>query len=746
MIQAQKDPTLQDLLRVFRRRQNVFYAIVAACFFIASFLALMTTRRYEASGTIEIQKSSNDSLGLDSIMEGMSGGGSDSMGVNMDIQTQSSILQSRQIALNVINDLHLDRDPDFQPKFSLLGSVLSLISPSGSPDPQNAPLDESPKKRERLLAVFKKNLKVKVVAGTRLMEVDYSNPDPKVSKAVVDDLSKQLIDFSFQVRFRATTDASRWLEIQLGDLRSQTTDLQSRLVAVQKDTGLFGMGGTDMQGKPTIYSPALDRLQQATSMLTQAQSNRILKGAIYEAVRSGDAELVSQLGGTAIGAGTAPGIVNSLSLIQTLRSQQATVEAQIAQDSTKFAAAYPKLVEERASLAHIEQSLHDEIGRVSARARNDYEISQESEAGIRNTYDQAKAEAEKLNDKTIEYTILQRETNDSQELYQDLLKRLKEAGVVEGLHYSNLTVVDSARTPARPASPNIPLYLTLGAALGVFLGLVGAFLVDAIDNRVHSGEDVEALGLTLLGMLPRIPGEDMKSSKQMIDAPHSIFSEAMRSLASAMLISRGGLPPKILLVASAGPSEGKTTASLNLAIALSKNGRRVLLIEADMRRPVLRKRLELKDNIGLSQVLSSDDANLHEVLLPGSSNVWILQAGPIPPYPAELLSSARLVEVIAMAKERFDFVVFDSAPALPVVDVQVIAPHADSMLLVARSGQTARPSLQRAFAVLKSHSRNPELQSIGVVLNAVPTTSSAYLDYYGYKQYGYYRQETANEN
>ncbi|MDR3723189.1 MAG: polysaccharide biosynthesis tyrosine autokinase [Terracidiphilus sp.] len=744
MTTTTRELTLRDMLRVLQRRRRVIIGTVAVCVAAAIVVCALTTRRYEALSTIELQRSANDSLGLDS-MVGNQGGASDSLSANVDLQTQSSIQQSDQIALSVIKDLHLDKDKDFQPHFSLVGSMLKIFSPKGQADLPNKPLEDSPRLRQRVLGVFRANLKVKSIPGTRLLQVSYRNPDPKVASVVANDAVRRLIDFSFQVRFSATNDASKWLEVQLDDLRTQTTDLQAKLVGVQKDTGLFGAGSVDSQGKSMVYSPVLDRLQRATTALSDAQSNRILKGAIYETTKTGDAELISQLSGTSVSSTGGSGSLNSLTLIQSLRTQESTIQAQIEQDASKYGAAYPKLIEERAALSRVQQSLREEIGRIKGRARNDYEIASKAEAGARATYSTVKQEADRLNDKTIEFTILQRETTQSQDLYQDLLRRLKEAGVVEGLHSSNLTVVDVARVPSSPVTPNVPLYLSLGIGLGAFLGISGAFLVDAVDNRIMGSDDIEAMGMTLLGILPKVSLEEMKSSKPMLDAPRSMFSEAMRATRSALILSKGGLPPKILLVSSSSPGEGKSSVALNLAIALAQQEKKVLLVEADMRRPVLMQRLNLKPPVGLSQILSGQAKKIQAILLPGSTGVWILPGGPVPPYPAEILGSPAFESFIEEIKGDYNFIVFDTPPALPVTDVQLIARFADAMIIVARSGLTARVSLQRTHNLLVPHAKNPAAPAIGVVLNAVPHASSAYYEYYGYKQYGYYHEEKSDD-
>ena len=272
-----KDPTLRDLLRIFHRRKRAIVLTASVVFLLSVCACVFTTRRYTAHSVIQLQKSSSDSLGLDSLMGAASGGASDSLSVNVDLQTQADILQSEALALKVIKDLNLEQNEDFKPHFSPVGWVMGLVSPRGPADPVHASLEDSPGRRGNVVKAFGNNLKVKVTAGTRLLEVDYTNRDPKVAAAVVNNLVQALIDYTFQTKFTATNQVSQWLEGQLGDLRKQSEELQARVVALQQGSGIFGVGGTDPQGKPVIYSPVLDRLQQSTAQLSQAQMNRVLK-------------------------------------------------------------------------------------------------------------------------------------------------------------------------------------------------------------------------------------------------------------------------------------------------------------------------------------------------------------------------------------------------------------------------------------------------------------------------------------
>lgn len=744
-VPVQTDVSLHDLVRTLRRRRKIIVGIALTCIVASVLACLLKTRRYSSSSVIELQKSVGGGLGLESMMSGAGGGGSDSLDVDLDLMTQVNILQSDTLALKVIKDLHLENNRDFLGRPSRLGYVLSHIGFNKTRDPKPAIIDKSPALQDALLSVFKQNLKVTAIAGTRLIEVEYRNSDPRLAAAVANDLVTQLIDYSFQVRYQATTEASRWLEVQLNDLRKQSTDLNARVAAMQKHTDLFGVGGADTKGGQAVYSPVLDRLQRATVDLFRAQSNRIVKGAVYEAVRSGNPDLISELSGTSMGEGSDSGVAGSLTLIQSLREQEANIAMQIQQASVQYGPSYPKVVELRAASARIQKSLQDEIDRVGKRAKNDFDIAQQAEANAQKVYDQDRSAADQLNDKTIEFSIVKREADQSQDLYQDLLRRLKEAGVIEGLHASNITVVDEARTPTKSSEPNIPLYLAAGLFAAVFLGGCAGLLVEALDNRVRGTDEVDALGLPVLGILPRLPRNEATTALPMAALPQSIYSEAMRSLRSAMLLSRSAAPPRVLVVTSASPAEGKSTIALNLAAAFAQNKRSVLLVEADMRRPTLKSRLRLTPGSGLSVLLSHAGRDLAEAVVAFSDCLSILPAGPIPPYPAELLSSEQFAQFLDSCKERYDTIVIDTPPVLPVADARVVAVHADLTILVARSDLTTRASLLRSYKLLVQH-RNPSATAVGVVVNAVTPSSAAYYEYYGRYAYNYSQEAAEMRN
>lgn len=728
---------LADLLVLIRRRRSIAIFIALTVFVLAILACIVMTRRYTAKSVVQLQKSSAEGLGdLEGMVGGSEGGVGDSLTVNLDLQTEANILQSDQLALQVINQLQLESNSDFKPHRSILNAIQGLLSPRGPQDPAHATLENSPHRRMRTLGVFHRNLKVTVVPGTRLLEVSFSNRDPKVAASVVNQLVQDLIDFSFQTKFKATSEASAWLEGQLGDLRKQSENLQAQVVAIQKKTGLFGVGGSDLQGKPIVYSPVLDSLQQATATLSQAQLNAVVKGAVYQVAKSGNPELISELSGTSFLGATGQGVTTSLNLIQDLRTQQATLEQQVAQDSALFGSGYPKLQQEKAALSRVNISLAQESRRIAERARNDYEIAEKSLDGARARYDVERRAADSLNDETIRYTILQKEATQSQELYQDLLKRLKEAGITEGLHSSNVTVVDPASPPAVPSRPNVPLVLMGGLGFGSVLGVLCAFVADAIDNKVHTVEDVKIAGIPVLGLIPTLKTTAASSSVEVIDSSKSIFSEAIRGLRSSLDLSRSDAPPKVILVTSSSAAEGKSTLAINLAAAYGQVGRKVLLVEADMRRPVMARRLSIGSGGGLSLLLSQTNQSIFPTRLRNQDNVYVIPAGAIPPFPAELIASERFTQLMAEWRREYDTIIIDPPPVLPIVDARILSSHSDAVVIVARMEKTPLLALKRTYELLSQNVAKQSGATMGVVLNDVRPNSAGYYGYYGYYGYG----------
>jgi polysaccharide biosynthesis transport protein len=738
--------TLREIWKMLWRRRRIIYGSVAVFFLLAILALMVSTRRYQSVGEIQVQKDSTSSLGLQT--DGVDTP-SDALEENMVLQTQAKILQSDSLALRVINELHLDQTEDYKEKWSPFGWVFGLLGPKGRPDPKGASLEDSPHRRVQVLKIFRKKLTVKVVDGTRLIDVEYLSPDPQLAAAVVNHMLQGLIETGFQERYAATTQASSWLSGQLDDLRAQTQNLQAKVVRLRQDSGVFALGEVDREGKDQVYSPTLDKLQMSTQAVAQAQSNRILKGAIYDVVKTGNPEMISGLSGNTILATSSSGIGSSLTLIQNLRLQEATLQGQLQQLSAKFGPSYPKLGEIQGNLNAVQSAIGAEVGRVAGRARNDFIVAEQAEQNTRRDFDADKSAAETLNNKTIEYQMARQEADQSRSLYEDLLRHLKESGLLAGLRSTNISIVDPGRPTDKPAKPVTLLYLFGAIAAGLFVGSAAALLRDVTDTKIQDVLEISReLGATPLCVLPYqkertgLPaGRSTVGSSPLVmlptlDSPRSIFVESLRSLRTSLMMSRSGAPPRIVLVTSPLAGEGKSFISWNLAILFAQQGKRVLLCDADLRRPQLHKDLQIDTQMGLSTVLTglSDDYGASALVpVPEVPGLYLMPAGPTPPYPAELLSSDHMETLLNVWKSQFDLVLLDSPPILPVTDSVVLSSFVDSVLLIARHQKTPLSALERSYQMLEAVPAESN-RKINVLVNGVreqPAAGHVFYEYPG---------------
>jgi polysaccharide biosynthesis transport protein len=734
----EQELTLRDLLQMFRRRRGIVYVAAGTMLALGITYCILCTRRYEATGTIQVQKESSDGLDLNSL----TGSGSstvDALNADINMQTQASILQSDTLALRVIRDLKLEDTPEFHPKPNPVLDWVGKFLPQDPPEPPGD-LENSPRRLASALRTFHKNLNVKPLAGTRLIEVDYLDPDPKLSAAVVNELVQQLVDYTFETRYKATEAASESLSKQLADLRLRSEGLQAQVAQMQHDSGIYSIGTTDAQGREQAYSAILDQFQRAATTLSDASQNRILKEAIYQAARTGDAEMLSSLAGNALGGSASSGITNSLGTIQALRGQEAGLQGQLDQMKTKFGPGYPKLGELQANINGLERAIQQEVSRIGQRARNDYMVANETWKDAKQNYDQQKVKADALNDKAIQYTITRQEADDSRALYEDLLKRLKEAGILQGLKSSTITPVDQALIPVKPKKPNIPLYLAGALMFGLFLGGAGVLVTDTLDNTVRDAGVIEQLGLPLIGILPKLTGHDR--AIEIRSNPKSRYSEMVRNLRSVLNRVKDMSPPKVILITSAIPGEGKTTLSINLAASFVQQGKTVLLLEADMRRPAIRSNMGLPGKSGLSLLLAGEPQENAIFPHPQMPGLFLLPEGAIPAFPSELLESDRMRELLTHLRGEFDVIVIDAPPVLPVADARVLCEMADVTIQLARFGMTTKTALIRAHDLLTAYARRP----VGVVLNCVAEGSGAHHDYYGYHDFNRWAKEGNRES
>ena len=737
------DWTLGDMFAVFRRRWTLIAWSVIGMLALVTAYCLVATPHYQATAQIEVPKEAPSAFGLDSTVTGdPDNRGTDALDYSMTLETEAGILQSSTLALEVVKDLKLETTEDYYPAHKQGIGIPAWVFFWKKPvEPLTIPLDDAPNRRYAVLKIFARHLKVMPVPGTRLIEVSYSDPDPQRAPAVVNQLIQSLSDYTLQQRLEATSQASSWLATQLTGLRKQTTQLEEKAVRLQRDTGMYG--------NDEAHNVVLTRLQSLNEALAAAESNRILKEAIFRISQSGDPELISGLAGNSA-VGTTPAMNNSLALIQSLRAQEASARADIAQNDSRYGPSHPRMAELHAQLDGIEKSIQEEIHRIGERSRTDFEIAAKAENAAKDSLDQQEALANDMNDKAVAYGLARQEADSSRNVYQALLSKLKQAGVLEGLRSSSFTVVDPARVPPtnHPKSPNLPLYYAAALVGGLFLGCSRALIRDFRDDSIRSIEEIESLlGAPLLGVVPKLERRRwhrrtktavshnlqlrLGSGKSHPVHENEPFVEGLRSLRTTLLLQREGRPPKIVLVTSSVPGEGKSKLVVHLAAVLAQLGARVLLVDADLRCPSVHIELGLEAATGLGAALASDNAVPAIQILPQVPLLSVLCGSEVSAAAAERLASNRMNSLLDAWRQEYDFILLDSPPVLPVTDAIVLSQLSDATLLVARHGFTSRQAIQRSHHLIQQ--QLPASAVLGAVLNNVAAGSAEFYEYYGYK-------------
>lgn len=738
---ARVEWTLADLLRVLMRRRAWILCSLAFCCAAALLSWTLATPRYRATAIIEVQKQSHGAFGLDNATaDAPTAAVSDSFDDNLTLQTEMGILQSDAVALDVIRRTGLEATPDYfaprRSRQSWATPIESKLSFWRKPlEPLSVPLEEAPNRRYVALKIFAKRAKIAPAAGTRLIHISYSDPDPQRAAAVVNSLVQSLGETTFQTRSSAAAQSAAWLQAQLTGLKQETDALDARAATLDRAAGSFG--------DSDAHNVVLSRLDELNATLSAAQSNRIVREAIWRAVQSGDPEVISGLSG-APGAGA--NTQNSFALLQSLRAQESLAKAHIAESAGRYGENWPALAEQRAGLATIQKSIQDEIQRLGQRAKSDYDVALQAENSARAAFDQQKNLASQITGSAMELRLARQQADASRNLYTSLQQRLQQAGVLEGLHSGNFVVVAPALTPSpdHPASPNAPLLAALGLAAGLGIGCTAAIARELTDNSIHSLADLEPLlDVPLIAALPPpepaqswlrrlLPDQKGELSLQAaaasdfaLPAPDSPFVEALHRLRAHLLSAHSGDAPRVIAILDVAPSrtfatdrlngayakERHPTLALNLAAVLAQHGAPTLYVDADLRHAPAAGDYPVAP--GLADLLAGDEdpAFLDPDSMPPLLSV--LHTGARPPCPAERIASPRMKTLLEQWRQQFTFVVIDG-PAAAYADALHLAQMSDVVLLAARADKTRRDAALQAF-----HGLSRQLQdhaALGLIL------------------------------
>jgi capsular exopolysaccharide synthesis family protein len=633
------------------------------------------------------------------------------------LETQAKILQSETLALQTIKSLDLTRYPEF----------------GGGPNPTAWAHSGPAPQRPAILGAFLARLSVKRVPNSRLIEVSFEAEDPQLAAQIVNTHLQNFVEQNFRSKYDATIQASNWLSSELEELRIKVEKSEDARIAYERANQIW-----QTDEKQDIATSKLSDLSKA---VTEAQTDVAQKEALYRMAISGNVDALPAARGSEV--------------LTALLKQKVDVDEQYAEALNQYGPNYPKVLRIAAQQKEVDDNLNRARKTLIESVQQEFDTARTHVELLQKALDKQKAEANDQAEKLVQYHILQHDAESNKQLYDGLLQKLKEASITAGLRSSNIRVVDPALAPGSPSRPQKARNIMLAFLIGLVGGVGLALFREYLDNTVKSPDDIEALtGLPSLAVVPAMPGLNAhqgRLSRRVRDGssqatsagrvellsyvqPKSQISEAFRALRTSLLLSQADHPPQVILVTSALPREGKTTAAVNLAVTLAQLGDRTLLMDSDLRKPGIRRALNLTigKDVGLSSYLagvsSLDEATIQH---PTITNLSALTTGPVPPSPADLLSSHRMREAIAELRRRFKFIVIDSPPVMAATDAVILSALTDGVLLVVRSGETPKEAFTRTRDLLAA----VKCRLLGVVLNAVDSSAPDY--YYSYRYYPY---------
>jgi capsular exopolysaccharide synthesis family protein len=740
------EPHLLDYVRVLYKRRWLASTAFTVVFLLVTVYTFTATPIYEGTSKLLIEADNPNIVSFKEVID-------EQVAKTDYYQTQYNILRSRTLARRTIEHLQLwDREefgaPPKEKKFTIRGaaagavtSVIDLVgrpfrageqaastnapvgrgfSPggTGTADPAGTASADETDAQSRAIDAFLANLKISPVRNSRIVDVKFRSTDAALSATVVNTLARMYIEQNLEYKFMSSKEASDWLGERLTEERTHVEDAEAALQRYKEANDAISL-----EDRENIY---VQKLAELNSAVTRAKTERLEKEALYNQLRG--------IQNNSAALDTFPAILTN-TFIQQQKSEVADLQRQLAAMSERLGEKHPDFIKVRTGLQTAEAKLQGEIGKVVQSVRNQYLAAQTQENSLIGALESQKREALAMNRKGIEYGVLQRELESTRQIYDSLLQRAKETGVSAELKTSNIRVVDAAEKPRGPASPRRNLNLMLALFGGGFLGIGLVFFFEYLDNRIKTPDDIKAhLGLPSLGMLPSLSEKTLSGLYPLLNngVPPN-FAEAFRSIRTNVIFSSAEEGSRSVLVTSTGPGEGKTAVSCNLAISLAQAGQRVLLIDADMRKPKVGQAFGIAQEPGLSNLLVGNAKASESVRKSGMPGLWVLPSGKLPPNPAELLGSQRFKEFLNSLKEHFEWIVLDSPPVLAVADAAVIGHWTTGVVFVIGAEMTSRHAAKTALDQLE----NAHAKFVGGVLNRVEIEKNGY--YYSH----YYRKEYA---
>lgn len=726
---------IRDYLRVILKRRwavITVFTVVVVSVIIHAFTAMPV---YKATSRLIIDKENPNVMSIQEVMA------VDASGTDY-YQTQYKIVESRNVARAVIKRLNLAESEEFvpNPRNSLLGSLkhsakktttaIKKVSAALFRTHRNSD-SQSLKEHDpdyRLVSVFIDRIKVEPIRNSRLVDVSFEAKDPVLAARIANTLAQAYIEKNLETKLKAVKGAVRWLHNRIETEREKVEKSEQSLLAYKEKHNIV----TDFTSD--VEKITAQKLAQLNTQVVEAESVRVEAETRYKQALA--------LEGTPDMLDSIPEVLKN-ELIQQIKSMEVELYKRISELSKKYGQKHPQMVAIQAELKTLQKRKTYEVKRVVNSLRNEYRVAQARERSLKAALAKQKKESLDLNQKAIEYGVLQREVESARQMYQLLINRFKETSLTEDMKTGNIRILDRAEVPKSPVRPRKQRNVLLAVIFGLIGGLGLTFFLEYLDNTIKDPEDIKRyLNIPYLGPVPVFatgdnPDEGAASEMVVLDLPKSTASEAYRGIRTSILFSSAESEPQVIMVSSAGPQEGKTVTSSNLAITMAQSGSKVVLLDCDMRRPKLNKLFGISRNRGMTNLLV-EKADLKPMIFNTSiPNLQVIPSGPIPPNPSEILGSNRMAELIKVLRKNYTRIVIDTPPITAVTDAAVLAKLVDGVVMVIRANSTVRDVAKNGLNQLK----NVGAHLLGVVLNGVDMGRGSYY----YYQYYYYGDDDATE-
>lgn len=702
---------LHEYWRTLVRRRWLVIPIFLAIVLATTFFTVRQTKIYSSTCTIIIDLSAPRVLEKEQVQDVVETGTGGYWFSKEYYETQYKVLASRGVAQRVADKLQLGVDDAFL----------------GLDEIRDAKLREDARKRRDPVGILSAHLRIEPIKESRIVRVRYEDSDPQRAARIANAFADSYIAENLSVRTTITQGASEWLERQLGELEKKLQESSKALFDFKEDHDIVATSWDDRQSMISQRLIAInDALTKARVRKAELQARDEAYGAIGSRLADGRLDEAEDV----------PGIVDNPA-IQGLRMRYFEARTECADIQLKYLEDHPKIQACREKVAGARRALADEVRTAVASARQEYLEIQKTERNLETLLASTKSDSFALNKYERDYGELKRTFDNNQRLYDLVLKRLKDTGVSGALQSSNIRILDRARPSAAPIRPNVTRNVLLAIVFGLLLGAALAFAVEYLDTTVTSQEQVEKrIGVAFLGIIPSIGRHEDGTPQELVvhTQPKSAIAECLRAVRTNLLFMSPEKPLRTILVTSSGPQEGKTTAAISLAITMANSGNRVLLVDADMRRPRVHRVFGLQNGAGLSSLILGEGEPAEVIQPTIVPNLSVLPCGPVPPNPAELLHTTAFKRLLEGFCGRFDRIIIDSPPVGVVADAAVIGTRADGTLVILKAGKTYREAARLAVRQL----RDVNAPIFGAVLNDLDLEDQKYGQYSYYYRYGYY--------